>query len=102
MSRTLRLRPELLDDVAAAYAWYEDASTGLGQEFLRSYFAALALLEREPVLFRKVHGDFRRVLLTRFPYAIYFRIERRHLVVFLLVHGARDPGAIRAVLRTRG
>lgn len=101
MSRDLRLRPELLDDVAAAFAWYEAAVAGLGQEFLRSYFAALAVLERQPTVFRKVHGDFRRVLLSRFPYALYFRIERCHIVVFLLVHGARDPGSIRAALRTR-
>ena len=100
MSRELRLRPELLDDVTAGFTWYE-AAAGLGHEFLRSYFAALAVVERQPTLFRKVHRNFRRVLLTRFPYAIYFRIERSYVMVFLLVHGARDPATVRGTLRDR-
>jgi hypothetical protein len=51
---SLRLRPELVDDTAEAFAWYESASVGLGHEFLRSYFAALAAVQREPLLCRRV------------------------------------------------
>lgn len=101
MSRELRLRPELLDDVAETFAWYENTATGLGHEFLRSYFAALSVLTRQPTLSRKIHRGFRRVLLGRFPYAIYFRLEQKYVVAFLLVHGARDPAAIRITLRER-
>lgn len=101
MSRELRIRPELLDDVAKAFTWYENAASGLGQEFLRSYFAALAVLTRQPTIFRKVHRDFRRVLLARFPYAIYFRLESKYVVAFLLTHGSRDPASIRTALRER-
>jgi toxin ParE1/3/4 len=74
----------------------------LGHELLRCYFAAVAIAQREPLLFRKVYRDFRRVLLGRFPYALYFRIERQTGVVFLLIHGARNPALIRRALRKRG
>jgi hypothetical protein len=33
---------------------------------------------------------------------VYFRLERHHVVVFLLVHGARDPDSVHTALRTRG
>jgi plasmid stabilization system protein ParE len=99
---SLQLRPELIDDAHEAFAWYESAATGLGHEFLRCYFAAVAVAQREPLLFRKVHRDFRRVLLDRFPYALYFRVELRTVVIFLLIHGARNPALIRRALRGRG
>lgn len=98
MKRALRLRPELVDDVHAAFAWYEASATGLGHEFLRSYFNSLSAVERHPTIPRKVHGDFRRVLLSRFPYAVYFRVERRFVTVFLLTHGARDPWVTQRLL----
>lgn len=101
MTYALRLRPELLDDAEEAFAWHEAAATGLGHDFLRAYFAALAGAQRLTLLHRKVYGDFRRALLSRFPYALYFRVETRTVVVFLLIHGARDPAFVRGSLRSR-
>ena len=101
MNYSIRLRPELVDDAAEAFRWYENAATGLGHEFLRSYFVALAAITREPLRLWRVYGDFRRVLLARFPYALYFRVEAGSVVVFLLTHGARNPRAIQRSLRRR-
>ena len=67
MSYSLRFRPELVADVHAAFAWYEGAATGLGHEFLRAYFAAVASIQREPLIHLEVYRDFHRVLLDRFP-----------------------------------
>ena len=101
MKYPFHLRPELVEDAAAAFHWYEAASTGLGYEFLRFHFAALASIQRHPLAYRKVYRNFRRVLLRRFPYALYFTIEHRNVTVFLLIHLARDPAAIRRSLRQR-
>jgi len=98
---SLRLRPELVDDVHEAFVWYEAAATGLGHEFLRSYFAGAAAAHREPPRFRKVYRDFRRVLLKRFPYLLYFRVEKQTVVVYLLAHGARNPAGIHDSLEAR-
>jgi len=97
----LRLRPELVDDTHAAYAWYESAATGLGHEFLRAYFVAVAAAHRYPLAHQKVYQDFRRVLLGRFPYGLYYRLERRTVIIFLLSHGSLDPVRIRRTLRDR-
>lgn len=101
MTCALRLRPELVDDAHEAFASYEAAATGLGHEFLRAYFVAVAAAQHQPLFYRRVYRDFRRVLLARFPYALYFRIEDRTVVVFLLIHGARNPASIRQSLRSR-
>lgn len=102
MSHPIRLRPELLDDAAEAYAWYEDRVEGLGDEFLKAFYAAIAKIQREPAFFRMVHSDFRRVLLKRFPYFLYYRIEMDTVVFVLLFHCARHPRVMRRELRIRG
>lgn len=101
MNYSVRLRPELEEDPYEAFAWHEGAATGLGHEFLRSLFIALAATQRDPLVYRKVFQDFRRVLLDRFPYPLYFRVEHDVVVIFLLIHGARNPALIRRSLRTR-
>ena len=63
MNFKIRIRPELLDDASEAYGWYEERGVGLGEEFLRAFYAAIARIQRQPTLFRKVYSDFRRLFL---------------------------------------
>ncbi len=101
MTYNLRFLPEVEEDVIAGYVWYEGKSTGLGEEFLRIFYASAHELSRNPLLYSKVHKEFRRRLLRRFPYAIYFTAEDDQIVVFGLFHCARDPRTIKAKLRNR-
>lgn len=97
----VRLRPELLDDVAEAFAWYEAQAEGVGHEFTRAFFAAVARAARQPQLAREVYAGFRRVRLRRYPHSLYYRAEAGEVVFFLLFHGARDPKLLRGTLRAR-
>jgi len=101
MRRALHFLPEVEEDAIAGYGWYEAMSPGLGDEFLRMFYAAVSEIARSPLLYRKMHGEFRRCLLRRFPYAIYFAIEAKGITVFGLFHCARDPRTIRTALRDR-
>lgn len=97
----LRFLPEVEEDVMAGYVWYEDKALGLGEEFLRMFYAQARGIPNNPLMFPKVYGDFRRRLLRRFPYAVYFFIEEEHIIVAGLFHSARDPETIRTTLRDR-
>jgi len=72
MSYTLEFLPEVEEDAINGYVWYETKSSGLGEDFLRMFYASINELPTNPLLYPKVHRDFRRRLLRRFPYAIYF------------------------------
>ncbi len=74
---------------------------GLGEEFLRLFYANAYELVRNPLIYRKIYKNFRRRLLRRFPYAIYFVIENHYIVVFGLFHTARDPKRIEKILNDR-
>jgi len=101
MTYALRFLPQVEADVLKGLAWYEDKSQGLGEEFLRVFYACSQELARNPLVCQKVHRDFRRCLLRRFPYAVYFQIEDDHVIVFGLFHCARDPRRLRRELGDR-
>lgn len=101
MTYTLRFLPDVEDDVMVGYAWYEEKAPGLGEDFLRMFYASTGEIRRNPLLYSKVYREFRRCLLRRFPYTIYFTLEGHEIIVFGLFHGARNPRTIRAQLRDR-
>ena len=101
MTYTLRFLPGVEEDAIAGYIWYEEKSPGLGEDFLRMFYAYASEIPRNPLLYQKVYREFRRCLLRRFPYAIYFRIEGNDIVVFGLFHCARDPHLIQVSLLDR-
>lgn len=82
----LRFLPEVEDDAFAGYAWYEGKSQGLGDEFLRSFYACANDALRNPFISPKVHNEFRRRLLRRFPYALYFTLGAGEILVVGLFH----------------
>ena len=78
-------------DVVAAYQWYESERAGLGAEFLDQLSAAYDRIAEDPLRYRDLESGIRRVLLRRFPYAVYFAIESDLVVVLAVLHVSRDP-----------
>lgn len=101
MTYTLRFLPEVEEDVIGGYVWYEAKLPGLGEEFLRMFHACASEIPRNPMLYPKVYNEFRRRLLWRFPYAIYYMIRNDQIIVFGLFHCARDPRTIGTELQAR-
>ena len=99
MTYTLHFLPEVEEDVINGYVWYEEKAPGLGEEFLRMFYAYAGEISCNPRLYPKVYGEYRRCLLKRFPYAIYFRMKDNEITIVCgLFHCARDPHAIKAKL----
>jgi plasmid stabilization system protein ParE len=88
-------RPEAEGEVLEARQWYESRSEGLGRRFAAAVDALVARIAANPPAFPEVHGQTRRAVLTRFPYAIYFCIADGDVIV-LAVHGRQDPARWRA------
>ena len=101
MTYALQFLPEIEEDIINGYAWYETKSRGLGEDFLRMFYACANEISWNPLLYPKVYQDFRRRLLRRFPYAIYFTLENEQVIVFGIFHCARNPQAINAELQNR-
>jgi toxin ParE1/3/4 len=91
MTYRIVVRPEAAREVQEAFDWYEQRSAGLGPEFLRAADACLARVQRNPLAFPQVHKEVRRVLMRKFPYALFYLIEEESIVVVACFHAKRDP-----------
>jgi plasmid stabilization system protein ParE len=78
MSRTLIIRPEAQDELAAAERWYEQQRPGTGAAFVQAVDAVIARILSVPELYSVVHDDVRCALLRRFPYGVYYRVTDTH------------------------
>jgi plasmid stabilization system protein ParE len=91
MAVELILIPEAELDLVEAYAWYEKRRAGLGEEFLSSVDARLESIRRQPELYALVHEAYRRALIRRFPFAIFYEYSEAEVVVYAVFHTSRDP-----------
>lgn len=90
MKWVLLVRPEAEQDLASARDWYDGKSGGLGGEFLDAIAAAMRELERNPEMPRLYFRNFRRLLLRRFPYKIFYQVIGERVVIFRVLHGREE------------
>ena len=91
MTREVRLRDEADEDLNEAATWYEAQRSGLGAEFLDSVLDGFRAIAATPLHYPLIRGRVRRALIARFPFGIYFIVERSHIVVLAVMHGTRHP-----------
>jgi toxin ParE1/3/4 len=84
------IRPRAEEDVREAQLWYESQRSELGSEFLNQIRATIKLLEEQPDRRPIYYREFRRVIVRRFPYKIFYRLEPDRVVVFRILHAKRD------------
>ncbi len=90
MSYRVALRAAAKTDLRDARDWYEQARSGLGDEFLAASADAFIKLEESAARYPVYYNGFRRLLMGRFPYRVFFRVEGDEVIVFRILHAARD------------
>ena len=91
MAADLILAPEAEQDIQEAYGWYEGRRVGLGEEFLACIDACIAAICRTPEMHGKIFGDYRRGVVRRFPYAVFYEYAAGTVTVYCVFHTSRDP-----------
>ena len=95
--RTLRIHEAAAEEAAEAAAWYETERPGLGADFDRAVNAAFDLLEQDVVPLTSLPGvagsrGVKRLLLSRFPYAVIVQLRGTETIVIAVAHQVRRPG----------
>jgi plasmid stabilization system protein ParE len=91
MAAELIIAPEAEQDLNEAYAWYEARRPGLGEEFLSCVDACVQAICRMPEIHAVVHENYRRALVRRFPYAVFYEHVSGTVTVYCVFHTSRDP-----------
>lgn len=90
MAVELVIAPEAQVDIDEAYAWYENQRAGLGDIFLTRVDASIQSILRHPQMYPIVHEGYRRALVRRFPYAIFYEFADDRVTVYCVFHTSRD------------
>ena len=91
MAAELIFAPEAETDIGEAFGWYEKQRPGLGEEFLSCVDACIKKICRTPEIYAKVYKQYRRALVRRFPYAIFYEYTGETIVIYCVFHTSRDP-----------
>ena len=92
MTYRLIIHPTAEADLTEAALWYHNQRAGLGDEFLAEVHGAIESAAANPRQFPRLRRkpDVRRVLAKRFPYRVFFVLRPDSIVVFRVLHGARQ------------
>jgi plasmid stabilization system protein ParE len=82
----LHTRPEAEQDITAARDWYDSVQAGLGDAFIDEITAAIHQLTAQPKVPRIYYRNFRRILLRRFPYKVFYQVIGQRIVITRLLH----------------
>ena len=96
MIRKVIIRPEAKRDLREAKDWYRATSRELSDDFVRRVGDAIALAQERPLAFQIVLRTFRRVLLHRFPYALFYHSGSDRIVVVAVLHQSRSPEVLKS------
>ena len=91
MIENVVILPEALDDVVEAYSWYEGRGVGLGDRFLDRVDECIDRIRKNPELFERAYQDYRRAILHRFPYVVFYEYRFDTITVYSVFHSAQDP-----------
>lgn len=83
-----------VSDIELAMIWYEKQREKLGDEFLDSLEDGIRAILQNPRTYAICHKSFRRYLIKRFPFSIYYSIEEEGMVVHSVFDNRMDPGKL--------
>jgi plasmid stabilization system protein ParE len=82
-------------DLQKAYSWVEERRQGREQIFLQDVELQLEHLKRFPLVGRIYRGRYRRLLISRYPFGIFYVAESNRIVVHAILDLRQDPEKIR-------
>lgn len=81
-------------DIQKAFEYYENFQAGRGEVFLQHLDAAVGHLKSFPELAPVFTASYRRLLVPRFPYGVFYSVVGQRVVVCGVMDLRQDPAAI--------
>jgi plasmid stabilization system protein ParE len=80
-------------ELEAAVRWYEERRRGLGAEFFDAVSLTMALIAERPEIGTVIDGrvSLRRIVVSRFPYQVVYRVTPADITIVAVAHLKRRP-----------
>lgn len=79
-----------IEDIETGKYFYDSQEEGVGDYFLETVFSEIESLRLHGGIHRKVFGYF-RLLVRKFPYAVYYLRDKDVIIVYRILDCRRDP-----------
>lgn len=79
------------EELAEAAAFYNDRVEGLGKQLISEFERVINRIRQQPASGHSMNAHTRRMLLSRFPYAVLYREENEAIVVVAFMYKHRKP-----------
>jgi hypothetical protein len=93
----LEILPSAFADLARGRDFYDSQGTGVGTYFLETVFAEIESLRLYAGIHEKKFG-FNRLLVSKFPYAVYYKSEGDKAVIYRVLDCRSNPARHRDAL----
>jgi len=90
----LKILPSANEDLINGYHFYERQSQGLGSYFLDSLFSDIDSLLIYYGIHQQFFGKFYRLLSKRFPFAVYYTVEKTDIIIYAVLDCRSNPAWI--------
>jgi plasmid stabilization system protein ParE len=87
----IRFTPEADAELAEARQWYAHQRADLDSEFMECIDGALSRIVQNPNSYPIVYRTLRRIVVRRFPFAVFYEVTPDEIQVFAVFHSRRDP-----------
>ena len=81
-------------DVELAFSWYERQQRGLGFEFLNCVEIGTKSILQYPQMYQVYYSSFRRCLIKRFPFSIFYTIDENQIVIHSIFNNGQNPNKL--------
>jgi hypothetical protein len=83
------------EDILEIARWYDCQLAGLGNKFESDLENAISKLINNPLSFKAVYTNIRRVHLKHFPYLIFYQVIEDDIHLYGVMHSKRNPVTIK-------
>ena len=90
----IHVLPEAECEIGEASRWYESKRHGLGLSFIAAVDGAIEKISEHPLSYPlwKEDRPYRKALLKRFPFVVFFTVGDDSVQVVAVAHQKRRPG----------
>jgi plasmid stabilization system protein ParE len=83
--------PEAEYELDQAIKWYANQGQGLDDDFMRCIDGAIARIKRNPKMFPFALRNTRKIVVSKFPYTLYYEIVEKEISILAVFHAKRNP-----------
>jgi toxin ParE1/3/4 len=91
MKYNLIIRPEAKTDLVDAFQWYQKQRPGLGHDFKLCIDEVISKVQKNPLIYKIIGDGIRRSVTMRFPFGVFYIVEKEKSVILAVLHARRDP-----------